>query len=94
MGAIESRFGSIAKKPAAAAPVKKNGHASSSTSEGKAESITDIQLRHPSEFARGSRKRFCPPNRAISKSLSTKFGAQELRNTSLSRITGSSGPCR
>jgi len=59
VGAIEARFGSIAKKPATvpgitalpAGPVKKNGHAtsslsssaaSSSTSECKAESITDF----------------------------------------------------
>ncbi|MDQ6676867.1 MAG: NAD(P)-binding protein, partial [Acidobacteriota bacterium] len=42
VGAIESRFGSIQKKPATAPPAKKNGHApSSSASQCKAESITD-----------------------------------------------------
>ncbi len=43
VGAIESRFGSIAKKTAApaSAPAKKNGAVSSSASECKAESITD-----------------------------------------------------
>ncbi len=47
VGAIESRFGSIAKKTGP----KKNGHASSSPSEGKAESITDISGASASDYA-------------------------------------------